>query len=38
MLLQTWTFPLHSTAFSGGEPAKYGGRDADPEKPIVMGK
>lgn len=23
---------------SGGEPAKYGGRDADPEKPIVMGK
>eukprot|EP00438_Fugacium_kawagutii_P023463 Skav220959 [mRNA] locus=scaffold1928:156606:159268:+ [translate_table: standard] len=22
----------------GGEPAKYGGRDADPDKPIVMGK
>ena len=33
------TLPNAQRAFLGsGEPAKYGGRDADPEKPIVMGK
>jgi hypothetical protein len=33
------TLPNVQHAFLGsGEPAKYGGRDADPEKPIVMGK
>ena len=33
-----WTSRFEFTVPGTGEPTKYGGRDADPEKPIVMGK